>query len=1448
MRIYFLIVFLLVSVAGSGQKSFVSVSPYPVNVYQPDGSKLTIYGVGDEFNHFSVTEDGFTVLRNKNGFYEFAWLNKIGKLDFSGFRARNISERNDSERQFLRTIPKYLLKENISIFPKYNVAEDALQKVFPNTGNRKVLLLLIKYPDLDNNYPLSEFNDLMNENNYNGTGSFKDYYLQASDGNLSLSVDVFGWYVSKEDYLYYGEDSGDDRARELVAEAIDSAEVAGVDFSIYDNDGDGEVDNLMVVHSGPGAEEGSQTEYIWSHSWSLFTFAREYDEVVIDSYVIQPETRDYGIVGIGIFCHEFGHALGLPDLYDTDSENGDSEGLGNWCFMAGGSWLNYERTPAMPSAWVREELGWINPTVISTEGNYSLSPTGSSTDCFKMLTPNSNEYFLLENRYKTGFDSALPGSGLAIFHINSDKMNNDDENNKLSDLEEADGLNDLDREVNRGDAGDVFPGSSNNISFNDITDPNAQTYDSKLTGIGIQNIILDGSVLRFTLGAGVEIGKDLTYNAASNLLNIFNSTVDVDMQVKNEGTEIAGTFNVAFYLSTDQKITTSDYLVGSKTILSLAAGTSTNLNLLQNVSEIEPTIPSGNYYVGYIIDFEDDVEELDEENNNCIFTTEQVEIINRPNLTFNLAQNIFEIDGFDVSVELQVENQGSLVSDSCKIGFFISTNSPVESGDFFIGETALESLAPDSTADKFFSVNVLAEIPDLPSGEYYVGYIIDYENDVTEETESDNSFTFTPNRIDNILTPNLTFNPNENNLVITNTKINIELRVISNGETVSGGSRVGYYLSDDENITTSDFKMDDDHVSSLNVGESSNESVSIDITSLEGKVGKGDYFLGYIIDFMEEVEELDEQDNDFVFSGMGFKYCPPNVTVFVETICEGESVTFRDLEYNTSGVYEFVFVGESGCDSVIVLDLTVNPVNNTVLDETICLGDSVMVGETAYKNTGVYTEVFTNQFGCDSTVTLNLDVIDPIENILDVSICYGDSIEVAETFYSEPGTFIHELSNQFGCDSTVILNLTVNPFSDTLLVKTICQGDSILVGNSVLKESGIFTEMLINRFGCDSLITVDITVNPVNETIINEIICEGDSVQIGQFVYFESGTFVQTSPNVFGCDSTVILDLTVNPVNDTLLEVILCQGESIQVGNPVYTETGVFVENLTNRFGCDSIVTLILTVNPVHETLVEEIICDGDSVVIGSFVYKISGNYTDVLFNQLGCDSTVYLNLTVNPVHEVDIHENICEGTSYSFAGTHFSASGIYEHTFANQFGCDSLVILYLNVVTLPVVDLGDDFVMFSSESKTLDAGVFANYLWSTGDNTQTITINSSKGLGTKSYSVTATDEYSCSGSDEIEITIYNDYDPIQDNEPFLMVFPNPTLGNVNLLIEQVSGKYDILVFSENGGLVYQNEFVSPGNKFVKSINLSFLQAGVYTVQVSSTNQNMFERIIISGY
>ena len=484
-----------------------------VEVLQPNGVPLSIKGMGNIYHPHTETLDGYTILRDQDGYYKYAQLTANGQLVPSAVIAHNPDVRQAAEIAYVSALPTHLRQVQANNHAELKLNNTASNDInsFPNAGSHKVLLLLIQYPDLANTYSAADFDDMMNLSGYGANGSFADYFFDNSYGQLNLQTDVFGWYTAQNNYEYYGRVNGYNRSRKLVAEAIDVAEAAGVDFSQYDNNGDGIADGIMVVHAGQGAEFGAQLQYIWSHRWELEgSYARNYDNTAIADYIIQPETREWtlgtaSMVGIGVFCHEFGHILGLPDLYDTDASNGTSEGMGHWCLMGSGNWLNQEHTPAGLSAWAKIRLGWLSPQLIEQADAFSLLPAHQHPQCYRVNTPDSLESFLLEHRMQQGWDTHLPGHGLMITHIhtgitaqcpNANGVNAN-VNLKGVDLEAADGQIHMDLGINRGDAGDLFPGSAGTTHFDDTSIPNALNYSGNNSGVCLQNITEAGGVITF---------------------------------------------------------------------------------------------------------------------------------------------------------------------------------------------------------------------------------------------------------------------------------------------------------------------------------------------------------------------------------------------------------------------------------------------------------------------------------------------------------------------------------------------------------------------------------------------------------------------------------------------------------------------------------------------------------------------------------------------------------------------------------------------------------------------------------------------------------------------------------------------------------------------------------------------------------------------------------------
>jgi immune inhibitor A len=381
------------------------------------------------------------------------------------------------------------------------------------TTQRQSIVIIVDFDDNvadTGSYPAAHFEDLLFSVGTFPTGSMRDYYLENSYGNFEVVGAVSGWHRMPQDYSYYvdGQRGFGDyprNAQKLTEDAVLTAD-AYVDFSQYDNDGpdsipdsgddDGYVDALFVVHAGPGYESSHDPDDIHSHAWSTYDDV-PVDGVYVSRYSMEPENGH-----IGVFCHELGHVLGIPDFYDYGY---DSHGAGYWSVMASGSWGGGGITPVHFDAYSKSLLGFATATV----------PTGTLIDVlvpqvetnpviYKVWTSGSpgSEYFMFENRQQTGFDVSVPGEGIVIYHVDENTYGNDDQRCGSGDphyelaVEQADGQCDLENNSNRGDEGDPWPGTGGvenpNYAFNLLSTPNTRAYDDSPTGVSIFNIHMEG--------------------------------------------------------------------------------------------------------------------------------------------------------------------------------------------------------------------------------------------------------------------------------------------------------------------------------------------------------------------------------------------------------------------------------------------------------------------------------------------------------------------------------------------------------------------------------------------------------------------------------------------------------------------------------------------------------------------------------------------------------------------------------------------------------------------------------------------------------------------------------------------------------------------------------------------------------------------------------------------
>lgn len=395
------------------------------------------------------------------------------------------------------------------------------------TGTHRGLVILMQFPDMPFTTENAQhtFQRFFNEEGYNEmgmAGSVRDYFKKQSYGQLTIDFDVAGPFTTQHEMEYYGGHYTDSYGTEqndkhpalMVAEAVDSAHVAGIDFSKYDWDGDGVVDQVFVIYAGYAEAQGADPSTIWPHEWSLAAerAMRYYDNVTINTYGCaaelwgaNSEANPDGIDGIGTACHEFSHCLGLPDTYDTQ---GDNYGMGYWDIMCAGNYNDYSRTPAGYTSYERWFSGWLEPKELSTMTRITdMKPLIEEPEAYVLYNDkNKNEYYLLENRQPISYDKGLYGHGLLVLHVDYDRGAwNANSVNTIAGHERMTIIaadNEYGSYYTTSIAGDPFPGRTNNTALTNYTTPAATLYNANADGQKLMSKPIDNiteNVLKRTI-------------------------------------------------------------------------------------------------------------------------------------------------------------------------------------------------------------------------------------------------------------------------------------------------------------------------------------------------------------------------------------------------------------------------------------------------------------------------------------------------------------------------------------------------------------------------------------------------------------------------------------------------------------------------------------------------------------------------------------------------------------------------------------------------------------------------------------------------------------------------------------------------------------------------------------------------------------------------------------
>jgi M6 family metalloprotease-like protein len=483
---------------------------------QPDGTKLRVRGSGNQYQATFKTMDGFTVARDPvTGFYQYAQHPDVGHPMPSGVRAGTVNAHTlglpaDIKPASARPGPTPFVSPGLPRSPSrwqtrraqrrlkmLAAAANGMALAPPQrqtVGTFVGLCLLIQFPDIDGAFTQSQVSDFCNKQGYSefgNNGSVRDYFFDVSDGKLTYTNTVAPWYTAKKPRQYYTDENVEQpiRARELILEALAHHTAQGFDFTGLTADEQQFIYAINVFYAGVRTNNWAQG--LWPHSFHLQAPVQLAPGKLANDYQITDMPAE---LTLGTFCHENGHMIcDFPDLYDYGNE---SNGVGAYCLMCAGGNAN-PKNPVRIGAYLRHAAGWTsNLTKIAPGTTVRLAADKNE---FGLLRKNKTEYFIVENREKTGRDVSLPDAGLAVWKVDETGNNSDEDMTATSHYEcsliQADGRNELEKGINNGDVGDLFDLGA---TFSDTTQPNSKWWDGSSSGLKISQVTAPGPTITFS--------------------------------------------------------------------------------------------------------------------------------------------------------------------------------------------------------------------------------------------------------------------------------------------------------------------------------------------------------------------------------------------------------------------------------------------------------------------------------------------------------------------------------------------------------------------------------------------------------------------------------------------------------------------------------------------------------------------------------------------------------------------------------------------------------------------------------------------------------------------------------------------------------------------------------------------------------------------------------------
>ncbi|MBL0046935.1 MAG: hypothetical protein IPP32_02395 [Bacteroidetes bacterium] len=442
---------------------------------------------------------------------------------------------------------------------------------------------------------------------------------------------------------------------------------------------------------------------------------------------------------------------------------------------------------------------------------------------------------------------------------------------------------------------------------------------------------------------------------------------------------------------------------------------------------------------------------------------------------------------------------------------------------------------------------------------------------------------------------------------------------------------------------------------------------------------------------------------DIFFAKMG---CTTSSTIHPIACNQYTSPTGKNL--TTSGTYLDTLLNANGCDSILIIELTIHNSSSALLSVSACKNYTSPSGKYTWVSSGIYPDTLTNVMGCDSVLSIQLTILPSSVSFQTITTCNSYSAPSGKYIWTQSGTYNDTLTNALGCDSILNIQLTIRTNSTSTQTLTACISYPSPSGKYNWTSSGTYLDTIPNSLGCDSILTFILTIDFPANSSGTVFACNSFESPSGKYVWTNSGIYTDTIANTTGCYSIITLDLTILSTSYSTQQINSCNNYVSPSGQYIWTSSGTYLDTISNAAGCDSIITTQLTIDGTASSFQTITACESYTSPSGNFVWTASGTYVDVIPQTSACDSSITVFLTIHYNSSSQQTINACNSYTSPSGKYTYTNSGTYLDTIANKNGCDSILTLQV------IIGNNSSSSLQNIAACTSYLSPSGNYLWTT--------------------------------------------------------------------------------------------------------------------------------------